>query len=33
MAVQANYQAIELGPTRLRTETAGLFALSVLKTF
>jgi 16S rRNA (uracil1498-N3)-methyltransferase len=33
MAVQANYQAIGLGPTRLRTETAGLFALSVLKTF
>ena len=27
------YQAIHLGPTRLRTETAGLFALSVLKKF
>jgi 16S rRNA (uracil1498-N3)-methyltransferase len=33
MAIQANYQPIGLGPTRLRTETAGLFALSVLKTF
>jgi 16S rRNA (uracil1498-N3)-methyltransferase len=31
MALQSNYQAIHLGPTRLRTETAGLFALSVLK--
>ena len=27
------YQAINLGPTRLRTETAGIFALSVLKKF
>ncbi len=26
-----NYEAIHLGPTRLRTETAGIFALSVLK--
>jgi len=25
------YQSIHLGPTRLRTETAGLFALSILK--
>jgi 16S rRNA (uracil1498-N3)-methyltransferase len=33
MAIEANYQPIGLGPTRLRTETAGLFALSVLKTF
>lgn len=33
MAIQSNYQPIGLGPTRLRTETAGLFALSVLKTF
>ena len=32
-ALATNYQAIGLGPTRLRTETAGLFALSVLKTF
>ena len=32
-ALQLNYQAIHLGPTRLRTETAGLFALSVLKKF
>jgi 16S rRNA (uracil1498-N3)-methyltransferase len=28
-----HYQAIHLGPTRLRTETAALFALSVLKKF
>jgi 16S rRNA (uracil1498-N3)-methyltransferase len=28
-----NYEAIHLGPTRLRTETAGIFALSVLKKF
>jgi 16S rRNA (uracil1498-N3)-methyltransferase len=32
-ALQHGYQAIHLGPTRLRTETAGLFALSVLKNF
>lgn len=32
-AIQNQYQAIQLGPTRLRTETAGLFALSILKTF
>lgn len=32
-ALSHNYQAIHLGPTRLRTETAGLFALSVLKKF
>jgi 16S rRNA (uracil1498-N3)-methyltransferase len=32
-ALENNYQAIHLGPTRLRTETAGLFALSVLKNF
>ena len=32
-AIQQNYQAIHLGNTRLRTETAGLFALSVLKKF
>lgn len=32
-ALQFNYQAIHLGPTRLRTETAGLFALSILKKF
>lgn len=33
MALASNYQAIGLGPTRLRTETAGIFALSILKTF
>lgn len=33
LALQNDYQAIHLGPTRLRTETAGLFALSVLKKF
>ena len=33
LALQKGYQAIHLGPTRLRTETAGLFALSVLKNF
>ncbi len=33
MAMQAQFQPIGLGPTRLRTETAGLFSLSVLKTF
>jgi 16S rRNA (uracil1498-N3)-methyltransferase len=32
-ALSQQYQAIDLGPTRLRTETAGLFALSVLKKF
>jgi 16S rRNA (uracil1498-N3)-methyltransferase len=32
-ALANQYQAIHLGPTRLRTETAGLFALSVLKKF
>ena len=32
-ALASNYEAIGLGPTRLRTETAGLFALSILKTF
>jgi 16S rRNA (uracil1498-N3)-methyltransferase len=32
-SIQHNYQAIHLGPTRLRTETAGIFALSVLKKF
>ena len=32
-ALATNYQAIGLGPTRLRTETAGIFALSILKTF
>lgn len=33
LALQHGCQAIHLGPTRLRTETAGLFALSVLKNF
>ena len=33
LALQNDYQALHLGPTRLRTETAGLFALSVLKKF
>jgi 16S rRNA (uracil1498-N3)-methyltransferase len=33
VAMQHNYQPIHLGPTRLRTETAGIFALSVLKKF
>ncbi len=33
LALQNGCQAIHLGPTRLRTETAGLFALSVLKNF
>ena len=33
LALTNNYQAIHLGPTRLRTETAALFALSVLKKF
>jgi 16S rRNA (uracil1498-N3)-methyltransferase len=33
MAIASKFQTISLGPTRLRTETAGIFALSVLKTF
>lgn len=33
MAAEHHYEAIHLGPTRLRTETAGIFALSVLKKF
>ncbi len=33
LALANNYQAIHLGPTRLRTETAALFALSILKKF
>ena len=33
LATTHHYQAIHLGPTRLRTETAALFALSVLKKF
>ena len=33
LSLANNYQAIQLGPTRLRTETAALFALSVLKKF
>jgi len=33
VALSLQYQAIQLGPTRLRTETAGIFALSVLKKF
>lgn len=32
-AISSHYTAIHLGPTRLRTETAGIFALSVLKKF
>jgi 16S rRNA (uracil1498-N3)-methyltransferase len=32
-AVTQNYTPIHLGNTRLRTETAGIFALSVLKKF
>jgi len=32
-ATLAQYIPIHLGPTRLRTETAGIFALSVLKIF
>jgi 16S rRNA (uracil1498-N3)-methyltransferase len=32
-ATEHKYEAIHLGPTRLRTETAGIFALSVLKKF
>jgi 16S rRNA (uracil1498-N3)-methyltransferase len=33
LALEKDYQAIHLGPTRLRTETAGLYAISILKTF
>jgi 16S rRNA (uracil1498-N3)-methyltransferase len=33
LAAQHQFKAIHLGPTRLRTETAALFALSVLKIF
>ena len=32
-AIAKNFVPIQLGPTRLRTETAGIFALSVLKNF
>jgi 16S rRNA (uracil1498-N3)-methyltransferase len=32
-AINQQFQAIHLGNTRLRTETAGIFALSVLKKF
>ena len=32
-ALATNYQAIGLGPTILRTDTAGIFALSILITF
>lgn len=32
-AITKEYTPIDLGPTRLRTETAGIFALSVLKNF
>jgi 16S rRNA (uracil1498-N3)-methyltransferase len=32
-AIEKQFEPIELGPTRLRTETAGIFALSVLKNF
>jgi 16S rRNA (uracil1498-N3)-methyltransferase len=32
-AIAKQFEPIELGPTRLRTETAGIFALSVLKNF
>lgn len=32
-AIHKNFTPIDLGPTRLRTETAGIFALSVLKNF
>jgi 16S rRNA (uracil1498-N3)-methyltransferase len=32
-AISKNFTPIDLGPTRLRTETAGIFALSVLKNF
>ncbi len=32
-AMAKDFKPIDLGPTRLRTETAGIFALSVLKNF
>ena len=32
-AIAKDFKPIDLGPTRLRTETAGIFALSVLKNF
>jgi 16S rRNA (uracil1498-N3)-methyltransferase len=32
-AITKDFTPIDLGPTRLRTETAGIFALSVLKNF
>lgn len=32
-ALNNQFEPIQLGPTRLRTETAGIFALSVLKNF
>ncbi len=32
-AMAKQFEPIDLGPTRLRTETAGIFALSVLKNF
>jgi 16S rRNA (uracil1498-N3)-methyltransferase len=32
-AIANDFIPIDLGPTRLRTETAGIFALSVLKNF
>ncbi len=32
-AIAKNFEPIQLGHTRLRTETAGIFALSVLKNF
>jgi 16S rRNA (uracil1498-N3)-methyltransferase len=32
-AIAKDFIPIDLGPTRLRTETAGIFALSVLKKF
>ena len=31
LALEQHYQAIHLGPTRLRTETAGIIAASILK--
>jgi 16S rRNA (uracil1498-N3)-methyltransferase len=32
-AIAKEFMPIDLGPTRLRTETAGIFALSCLKNF
>lgn len=32
-AIAKQFEPIDLGPTRLRTETAGIFALSILKNF